>query len=647
VIQRTALSYLLAVVAPAAAVAIILAFLPWLGTSHLFLFMAAVMFVAIFGGLGPAVLSIIISEVASVVFIRAPHHPYSTADLVQLSFFAPLAVAVAVAIAAQERAASEADRLRESNREVRIRLQNIISNVPGVVWEAWGKPDAASQHIDFISDEVERMLGYTNAEWLSVPNFWLGIVHPEDRERAAATATAHFAAGGAGTNQFRWMTKDGRAIWVETHSTVVHDDDGKPIGMRGVTLDISARKRAEESIRFLARVSEVLASSLDYNATLQGVARLAVPFLADFCVVDIVGDDGEMRRVAVAQADPAKADLARRLLEQPPSRNASAGVAAAVRDCKQVVINDIDDAFMNAAAANENHLTLMREMQFRALIVTPMISRGRTLGALTVTSSSREYDEADVEVAELLARRAASAIDNAQLYRGAVDANRAKDEFLATLSHELRTPLTATLGWTRMLSLGLVDESGRQAAIASIERATQSQARLIEDILDVSSIVTGKFRIETGPVDLPRVIEAAVTHAAVAKGIAIHVDTDGWNGVVDGDAARLQQVVWNLLSNAIKFGRRGGTVDVKLTSQDGQARLTVSDDGAGIDAAFLPHVFERFRQADSGANRAHGGLGLGLSIVKHLVELHGGAVHAASDGADRGAKFTIELPLPV
>ncbi|HST50390.1 MAG TPA: ATP-binding protein [Pyrinomonadaceae bacterium] len=232
--------------------------------------------------------------------------------------------------------------------------------------------------------------------------------------------------------------------------------------------------------------------------------------------------------------------------------------------------------------------------------------------------------------------------------REAEEANRMKDEFLATLSHELRTPLTAILGWARMLSGGQLDDASTARALETIERNAKAQSQLIEDILDVSRVITGKLRLEVQPVNLAAVIEAAINAvipAADAKGIRLQRVLDTGASMVSGDPARLQQVIWNLLSNAIKFTPRDGRVQVRLERTGSHVEITVADDGQGIGLDILPHVFERFRQADSSTTRAHGGLGLGLAIVRHLVEMHGGTVRAESCGEGQGATFTIKLPL--
>jgi signal transduction histidine kinase/CheY-like chemotaxis protein len=232
--------------------------------------------------------------------------------------------------------------------------------------------------------------------------------------------------------------------------------------------------------------------------------------------------------------------------------------------------------------------------------------------------------------------------------RAAELASRAKDDFLATASHELRTPLNAILGWARMLQSGTLANADFLRAINSIERNARAQVRLIEDILDGSRIITGNLHLEIRPLDLTALVQAAldaVRPAADAKRIALTVQIDPAASRVVGDPDRLQQVVWNLANNAIKFTPKDGEVDVSLQREGTEVELTVRDTGEGIAADFLPHVFERFRQAEGSTTRRHGGLGLGLALVRHLVEAHGGTVHAASDGQGRGATFSVRLPV--
>jgi PAS domain S-box-containing protein len=234
--------------------------------------------------------------------------------------------------------------------------------------------------------------------------------------------------------------------------------------------------------------------------------------------------------------------------------------------------------------------------------------------------------------------------------RAAEEATRAKDEFLAVVSHELRTPLTSILGWARMLQGGELDEQVARRAIDAIERNAESQNRLIGDLLDFSRIISGKIRLDVEYVELAPVIEAAidvVSPAVEAKGIRLEVILDPKAGPISGDPERLQQVMWNLLSNAVKFTPKGGRVQVRLARINSSVEITVSDTGQGISPEFLPYVFERFRQADHTTTRQHAGLGLGMAITKHLVELHGGTIRADSPGEGQGATFTLRLPVMI
>jgi len=389
----------------------------------------------------------------------------------------------------RERSKAEADKSKlgselELNRR---RIEDIVEHVPGVVWEAWGKPGTANQRVDFISAHVETMLGYSKEELL-LPGFWRSIIHPDDGERAAAEAAAIFASRKGGTSRFRFLHKDGREIWVEAQSVVVCDESG-PIGMRGVTMDITPAVRIE------------------------------------------------------------------------------------------------------------------------------------------------------TERAELLQRES-------KARQQAEEASRLKEEFLATVSHELRTPLNAIVGWSRLLRSGQLDQEGMSHAIEVIERNAAAQKQIIEDLLDVSRIVAGKLRINTQPVDVLLVIHSAidaVRPAAEAKQIDICTHFEAPDVIVKADTERLQQVLWNLLVNAVKFTPVGGVVDVHLEQHDSMAEVRIEDSGPGVPPEFLPHIFERFSQADGSSTRQYGGLGLGLAIVRHLVELHGGTV-SASNRESGGALLAVRLP---
>ena len=404
--------------------------------------------------------------------------------------------------------------------------------------------------------------------------------------------------------------------------------------------------------RFLADVGETLASSLDYETTLKTVADLAVPDVADWCTVDILDDAGALQRLAVAHIDPAKLHLAERLqAKYPEPRDAMGGVRQVIRTGLPTMMANIPDSLLATAARDAEHLQLLREIGLTSYICVPLLMRGRAFGALTFVSaeSGRAYGDADLRFAQDVASRAALAVENARAYQQANEANRLKDQFLGTLSHELRTPLNAILGYARMLRRGIFSDSAKQArAIEILERNAQSLAQIVEDVLDVSRIISGKLQLNIQQVDLAAVIDdaaATVVPAAEARGVRLDVAADRGIPRVPGDAERLQQVIWNLLANAVKFTPQGGTVCVRLEHGNGHARVIVSDTGRGIAPGFLPHLFERFRQADSRFSREHGGLGLGLAIAHEIVQSHGGSIQAASGGEGKGATFTVTLPI--
>jgi PAS domain S-box-containing protein len=543
-------------------------------------------------------------------------------------------------------------RLTQMVERERERLKELIGNVPGVVWEAWGAPDEASQRIDFVSDYVERLLGYTVEEWLATPNFWLSIVHPADRERAAMEAREIFESREGGASQFRWVRKDGAVVPVEAQSVVALDERGRPAGMRGVTMDITERKQAQERMAFLAAAGEALSSSLVYETTLERLARLAVSELADYCLIDLVGDDGDVRRVATAHSDPEHDPLLGELRRFPPDLSKPGGVSKVLRTGETMLIPRVDDEQFDSITRSPEHRRLLERLGLKSFMSVPLVTRERTIGALTLalTTGARAYTNSDVAFAEELARHAALAIENARLYSRAQEVNRTKDEFLATLSHELRTPLTPIIGWTHIIRSGRLDAPATMQGLEVIEKNAHALSRLINDLLDMSSILSNKMRIERAPVELASVVRAAVETVeprAASRGVLLEVAYDDDDGVgvrLNGDRTRLVQVFWNLLDNAVKFSPQGGRVRVRVEAADGEARVVVEDEGQGIEPEFLPHIFERFRQADMGTTRKHGGLGIGLALVKSFVEAHGGRVEVESAGEGRGSRFTVTFP---
>jgi PAS domain S-box-containing protein len=429
-------------------------------------------------------------------------------------------------------------------------------------------------------------------------------------------------------------------------------------GVLVYVVDVTERVQLELAQRFLSQASAVLASSLDYQTTLERVAQLTVPELADWCTVHMIEEDGAIEQIAVAHIDPAKLEWAYQIRDKYPlNPDDPRGAAYTLRTGQPDFVPEIPDELLVQAARDSEHLEILRQVGFSSVMTVPLRTQSRILGVISFicAESGRQYAQADLQLAEEVARRASLAIDNAQLYRvaqrdraKAEAANRIKDEFLAVLSHELRSPLNPILGWTKLLRTGRLDGTKTEQALETIERNAKLQAQLIEDLLDVSRILQGKMTLNVATVNLEATIEAAletVRLAAEAKHLQIQTTFNPIAGTVSGDANRLQQVVWNLLSNAVKFTPVGGRIEVQLEQVDTYAQIQVKDSGKGISPEFLPYVFDYFRQEDGTTTRKFGGLGLGLAIVRHFTELHGGTIQADSLGQNLGATFTIRLPL--
>ncbi|MBE9167300.1 GAF domain-containing protein [Pleurocapsales cyanobacterium LEGE 06147] len=478
-----------------------------------------------------------------------------------------------------------------------------------------------------------------------------------------------------------WGNKQGAVV-------VMHDiTERKKAEAERVQLirEQTARQKAEaerQQAAFLAEISTMLASSLNYEDTLARVANLVVMFFADWCAIDLLQPNQSITRVALAHCEPEKIKLGWELhLRYPKQIDGAEGIPKVLRTGQTEIVTEISDAALGTMARDAEHLQILRELGLKSCIVSPLIARGQILGAISFVTaeSDRRYTKTDLALAENIAHRAAIAIDNTNLYKAeriarteAEAANRIKDEFLAVLSHELRSPLNPILGWSQLLRSGRLDASNTAQALEAIERNARLQTQLIEDLLDVSRILQGKLALKVSSVNLVDTIEAAletVQLAAETKSIQIQTQFNLEVKLIKGDPSRIQQIVWNLLSNAIKFTPQGGLIEVKLSSvaghsslvEEGQittdtndkglmtkdkfAQIQVRDTGKGINPEFLPYVFESFRQADATTTRKFGGLGLGLAIARHLVELHGGTIMAESLGEGQGATFTVRLPL--
>jgi PAS domain S-box-containing protein len=498
---------------------------------------------------------------------------------------------------------------------------------------------------------AERMFGYSAAEAIGRS---IRLIIPADRQAEEDHVLAQIRAGEA-VRHFETIRqrKDGTLIPISLSVSPIRDDDGTIVGASKIARDISEESRlraaAEEQARTTSRLSEVgavLASSLDREVIVEKVIRLSTELTSAQCgaffhaAIDPQSGETRMRYTVSGMAEAVFADS----LEPPlMDRFVSAFGADDIIRLEDVTGDQRYHGWVSF------HATMAQRWAARSyMAVAVRTASGEVLGALCFGhSNAGVFSSVHEQLALGIAGWASLALVNAELYLEVRQADRLKDEFLAVLSHELRTPLNAILGYSRLLRGGILSGDKASRGLETLERNAMSLTQIVEDVLDVSRIVTGKIRLDVQPVELPLVVHnavATVQPAADAKGIRLQMMIDPRVSPVSGDPDRLQQVVWNLLSNAVKFTPKHGRVQIQVQRVNSHVEIIVSDTGIGIRRDFLPHVFERFRQADAGTTRKTGGLGLGLSIVRHMVELHGGTVGVSSGGEGLGSTFTVRLP---
>ncbi len=413
--------------------------------------------------------------------------------------------------------------------------------------------------------------------------------------------------------------------------------------------DITARKRGEQALAIVAEVTRALASSLSRDEMLASFARTVATNMADFCAVHLRDATEHVRCIAAADAAtdaPITRSLADLFTDDPNVRH---GLGWVMRSGTTDLVPEVSPALLREVAHDEQGQRALEALGTRSWIFVPLTVRGEVAGALTLESvqPGRAYDLADRVIAEELARRASAALENVALYEEAQRANALKDEFLSIASHELRTPLSTILGWSKLLIDDANPSTERiKKGLTVIQRNAQAQARIVDDILDTSRILRNKITLDRTSLSVSAPMKEAadlVRANAEERGIRIDVDLAS-KTLTRGDGTRLRQVFFHLLSNAVKFTGNGGLIIARVAAEPGMVVASVKDNGVGIDPAFLPYLFERFRQADASTTRKHGGLGLGLAIARKLVELHGGTITVNSEGLGRGSTFTVRLP---
>ncbi len=515
---------------------------------------------------------------------------------------------------------TELKRAQDGLRQSAERFRFLAESVPQKIFTA-----LPNGEVDYFNRQWTE---FTGLSFEQIRDWgWLQFIHPDDVEENVRRWQHSIDTGEPFHLEHRFRRADDVYRWHLSRAHAMRDAQGSVLMWIGSNTDIDDVKRAqEERAQLLERESQ---SHLEAEAARQRLHDLFMQAPAIICTL---------------RGPEHVFDLANPLFVQVIGRrDASDLVGKTVREALPEIEGQgffelLDTVYRTGEPFIGNEVPVKLDRRgdgtldegFFNLVYQPSLNARGEIDGILVHA---------VEVTEQV--RARQRVE---------EANRMKDEFLATLSHELRTPLTAILGWARMLSNGQLDATNTARALETIERNAKAQSQLIEDILDVSRVITGKLRLEVQPIDLASVIESAVDGvlpAADAKGIRLQRVLDSGTSMVSGDQARLQQIIWNLLSNAIKFTPKGGRVQIRLERINSHVEIIVTDSGQGISPDILPYIFERFRQADSTTTRTHSGLGLGLAIVRHLVEMHGGTVEAESVGAGQGSTFTVKLPLVV
>jgi len=497
---------------------------------------------------------------------------------------------------------------------------------------------------------AQGITGFAPEEILGKPAD--AIFTPEDRAAGVPAKEMEKAAREGRAEDKRWhLRKDGDQFFADGVMVPLRGDDGALHGFGKVFRDMTSRQRAEEAVRFLAESSATLAELVDYQSTLNRIANLAVAGFADWCVIDMIGEDGKPERLTVTGAETIGDVAAARTYDAAFRRadGASGAVPHVLRTGEPEVVADLSEADPETAPQGPVRLARLRDLGIRSYLCVPLLSRGRVIGGMTFLSSSprRRFGPEELRVVQNLAERVTAAIENAQLYQTLQEQDRRKDEFLATLAHELRNPLAPIRNGLQILRMDQVNEESAQT-LSMMDRQLGHITHLVDDLMDVARVSSGKVVLRLERVLLRSIVEAAVETSRQAIEMADHelgLRMPREPLTVEADRTRLVQVLANLLNNAAKYTPQGGRISLEVVRDHGWAVIRVTDTGLGIPAEMLPTIFDMFTQVGTSLERSQGGLGIGLTLVKRLVEMHGGTVSAESRGPEQGSTFIVRIPL--
>lgn len=514
------------------------------------------------------------------------------------------------------------------------------------------------------SDELLRIFEIDARGPLSYSDF-RERMHPDDRARVDAAVDATVQRGEPYDVDYRLVRRDGSVRSMHARGHIIESIDGVARRVRGTVQDVTERRESEESARellrqqtarevaqaaaarfqFLSEASQLLGSSLAIEETLRSVTRLTVPAIADWCSLDLVGDDGALRRVDVAHEDPEKVRLAHEIHRRyPPNASANPPASAALQRGESLLIEDFSEPILQAAAQDAEHREMLRRLGFRSAMVVPLVARERLVGLITLATaeSGRRFGPDDLTLAKSVADRAAVAIDNARLFEHARAAATAREDAVATVSHDLRSPLGVMSVNVSLLQESDLPEAERSRALDRMKRGIASMQRLINDLLDVTRLEAGAVVLRGRSCDAGVLLGDAcdLEHpAASARSVRLEVEVEA--GLhVHADPDRIVQVVANLVNNAIRYSPEGGRIRVAARATGSDAVIAISDEGPGVPRESRERIFQRFWQQDS---RQRGTAGLGLAIARALVELHQGRIWV-EEPTRGGARFCFTLP---
>jgi PAS domain S-box-containing protein len=498
------------------------------------------------------------------------------------------------------------------------------------------------------NEGAHRILGWREQEMLG--QHVRRIFMPEDAAAGAPEAEMDNALRLGHAPDERWHRRaSGERFWASGELAPLRNGR-EVIGFVKILRDRTEQKRTDDDLKFLARASAELSALVDPQSTLDKLAYLAVPNFADWCAIDLLEEGGVLRRVAVAHVDPKKVALARELDQRYPADPAEEyGVWQVIRNREPVLVSDITGESLAQRAQDADHLAIIRELGLRSYIGVPLAAHGKILGAVTFVTaeSGRLYTPRDLALAEDLARRAAVAIENAYLYRTLKDTDRSKDVFLATLAHELRNPLAALSNGLAILELAPNDRTRLQQATRLMSRQLGQLTRLVDDLLDISRITNGKIELKKELISVSDILADAIETCRPQIDASRHTLTVALPEAptpMRADPTRLAQVFANLLTNAAKYTNPGGRIDVSLDAAPEAYMVRIKDNGIGIAPDMQKRIFSMFAQVSHPLERNQGGLGIGLSLVRGLVKMHGGRVEARSAGLGKGSEFMVSLP---